>query len=63
MGILNSTPKDEVLEAIEKLRLEIQEMTDGWRNQQSVSNDTMMAKLDVMASDVMLLKRAWEKTK
>jgi hypothetical protein len=63
MGILKSDPKDEILEAIQKLRRDIDDMTDGWRNQQSVSNDTMMAKLDTMATDVMLLKRAWERTK
>lgn len=55
--------KEEILQAIAKLRRDVDEMTDGWRNQQSVSNDTMMAKLDQMAADVMLLKRAWEKTK
>jgi hypothetical protein len=60
---MSDQDKAEILQAIQKLRRDIDDMTDGWRNQQSVSNDTMMAKLDQMVTDVMLLKRAWEKTK
>jgi uncharacterized protein YukE len=62
MGLLKKD-SDPVLEAIQKLRREVRDMTDGWRGQQSVSNDAVLAKLEQMSADVILLKRAWEKTK
>ncbi len=61
MGILKSKEPDPVLEAIQKLRREVREMGDGWRSQQSVSNDKQEAILKNIDEKVSKLLTAWEK--
>jgi hypothetical protein len=58
MKLPGITTSAEVIDTIQKLRREVRELADGWRLQQSLSNDKIERKIDFMIEQLAKLN-AW----